>query len=163
LVEVVAPTEGPVLESAVAHVAEKHRPLVAGDTLALRVVDGVTSDEHQVLPAAVCEVNEAGPPADIDPAQSSDPRRVGAVAEEVLLERRARPPVVVIQGTPLALVIRHEERGETTAVVVADVDAAAATGVAAVINGRPALRGFLGEPELARRAPVEVKEVIDRV
>src|SRR5262249_29413843 len=87
-------------------------------------------------------------------------RRVGAVAEEVPLGGVTRLPVVVIQSVFLSFVVGHEDRGQATAIVVTDVQPHAAVGPAAVIDGRSALEAALEKLQLARRAQVDVEEVV---
>src|SRR5439155_12526868 len=125
---------GPVLEGAallriIPHVAEQDGGLKADNALAGRSAR-MPVDDEQILPAAVLQVDEAGAPADVGLPQGGDARLGRAKAEEVLLQWRARLPVVLVQGVPLVLVIGHKERRQAGSVIVGDVKSHAAVGFA---------------------------------
>src|SRR5215510_10112114 len=107
------------------------------------VAESVAADEEEVFPAAIFDVHKAGAPADEGPADGPDPRRRRPIAEEMLLQRHAGLPVVVVQGMLVVLEVGHEQVGHTRAVIVACVHPHAAVRMTAVVAGGPALQGPL--------------------
>src|SRR6516162_6514448 len=79
--EVVAALLGPLLEFAVAGVAQQHGTLASSNARSGREADGVAIGDHQIFPAVVVDIQETSAPADILLADDAQSRGGGAVGE----------------------------------------------------------------------------------